>query len=173
MLTVTRILLFLFLLFSNKCFGQSQNIACYEPSKSFPIKDEGMSYPISLTGDTDIITSDLIINEDTINSIRSSYAKLSGDSLLITLYGNATAYYHKYRVTIYKNHFDILYDYKISGPYTERKIVTITSKLILNTDDFLKGNIVRGFTQFYGECVRGGCEGKKFNIKGNFKALIE
>lgn len=122
--------------------------------------------------EAEIISASLVVNSDTLRSVRSTRATHTGDTLKILNYQTDPAYHHEFLVTIYKGKYKIRYNFLTSGEEVNREVSTVESSLILNSLDFKKGKKIRGHTEFKGRCIKG-CWEDSILITGNFQFNVE
>ena len=180
------------ILFAGQAFGQATkpNKLIIDSDLMLKIKNENQTYfpneipDASLRGADDIrdtIKADLIVNhdpklkdEDQIY-INCSKAKLSGDTLKITLFHHGFPFVWDYDILIFKGQYQIKTWF--TPPLNDHvvKIKPLTTFLKLNSKDFVKNQIIFGQTRFTGKCNGENidCFSKDILIEGNFKVRVE
>jgi hypothetical protein len=158
--------------------GQKSKTLEVDPVRSYSIKDEGKIDErvdgMSITIQADLSMPSTETPSFSAYEIRFPEAKLKGDTLTITILETNEMYHHMYTIEVANNRYTITYDFLNSGEEFDRSIKTKNFRLILNTNNFKKGQEIRGYTEYKGICTKG-CwpSHSKFNIKGNFKVTIE
>ncbi|UXE67871.1 MAG: hypothetical protein KA713_04505 [Chryseotalea sp. WA131a] len=143
----------------------------------FEFRDEGKAVKIfEEEAVSDTIRSGLVVNNDDLRHIwftKTYFNSFNKDTLQIEIYSTDQAYSHRYVIKIFKDKCKVDYQYQMSGPEFERKVIPIEYLVKLNSLDFKKGKTIRGYTEFKGKCRGEGCSDSNIEIKGNFKILIE
>jgi hypothetical protein len=102
--------------------------------------------------------------------INFAEAKLKGDTLYIDFHGYPGHFIETFRITIIKNQYWSNYHFRDDHDFSS-KMSVINTNLTLNTNNFQKGTIIKGYTEYVGKCRN--CKGTKLiEIKGSFKTLI-
>jgi flagellar basal body L-ring protein FlgH len=154
---------------------QSKSHVLIDKQAKYFVKNEGKVYN-NFSGDSEdneLTKAYLLVNGDTTRTIRSAKATMVGDALTIVIHENNPSYDHRYEIEISKGKYTIKYTFKTPGSEDEkREIVPVKEMLRLNTSTFKKGNAIRGYTEFSGECT-GFCWDDTLFVKGNFSIVIE
>jgi hypothetical protein len=100
-------------------------------------------------------------------------ARLRTDTLDILVHDFDESHSHNFQIRIVAGQYAMLYDFSYPIDAINRRIETLSSKLILNTGSFRRGESIRGYVEYSGKCVQG-CEYTPGLIvaKGNFVVLI-
>jgi hypothetical protein len=100
-------------------------------------------------------------------------ARLRGDTLDILIHDFDESHAHNFQIRIVGGKYAMLYDFSYPVDEVNRKIETLSSKLILNTGSFRKGESVRGYVEYSGKCEQG-CEYTPglIVVRGNFMVSI-
>lgn len=167
------LLITLLLCVGENLFAQNLRELIVNPNAEYFIKNEGKTYQYKETGMPEVlqITSDLVVNKDTLREIRSTEARLKGNSLVILIYETNPDYHHEYMIKIVEDQFVIDYTYMTSGQRRSIKVKPLDYQLVLNSNNFEKGKEIRGHTEFKGKCIEGCWD--KIDIRGDFKVMIE
>jgi hypothetical protein len=152
---------------------------CWKPvvvnaSRNYIIKNEGKVYKSSsIVGREDVIKSDLMINGDSSNIIRSGYSFPLGDTVVIELFETTVGYHNLFDIVILKDQYLIRYSREINDTEFVQKFELVKSKLELSSLDFSNGHKIRGHVEYTGRCVSGCSDkNKKIRIEGNFAVKI-
>lgn len=156
----------------------SQNVSDQikiDSNRTFNISDEDSIVRTTYHGPKEKIRADLVIEGIKVNdaqTIKFSSGRIKGDTVEIFLYHTSPGFHHEYKIQIFESRFNITYHYSTSGDPHIRQISTIKSSLVLSSNKFAKGEVVRGYTEYYGKCVKG-CRNEDYKIVGNFAVLLE
>lgn len=144
-----------------------------EKDMVFDIPNEGQLH--NDVGDQEAnqeISASLIVNRDSLRTIKYANARMIGDTLRILISQTTPAYHHTFAIYVSGDKYRIDYTFLTSGEPTERIIRTVQSKLMLSSLNFVAGSEIRGHAEFFGKCTKG-CWEKILKVQGNFKAVIE
>lgn len=174
------LLLVILTLASSVLFGQKFQPYDIEFTKHFEIVNEDSVYNAleGMSGTEEVrITSDLRWISGTGNTqmdeIKFTEADLRADTLNIEIFETNPVFDYKYRIRVINGDFNISFWYHTTIDSTVREIKTLEQSLILSGKEFKKGQEIRGYTEYKGECIKGCAKDKELiYIKGNFKATI-
>jgi len=138
---------------------------------AFAVKDEGKII-IDLEQQPLTVCADLVVNNNPFMSINFAKAALKQDTLEITIFESNESSDHFYKIKVIKGRYIVKYDFSTTMDEKNRQIKTLETKLILNTSDYKKGRIIRGYTSLKGKCNRE-CYFNPIIVAGNFSAKIE
>jgi hypothetical protein len=135
---------------------------------------------IETTTITDTVTADLKVNYDPKRRdteqiyINSSTARLSGDSLIVNLFHHGL-FIWEYDIIIFRKQFQITSWFKSPISHHVVKIKPLISSLKINSSNFKKGNVLKGYTKLRGKCEGNEreCFSKDVLIEGSFNVKIE
>jgi hypothetical protein len=142
-----------------------------DKKRTYKIQDEGTEF---IDRDVKYVTR-AALNVVMPDSAFITYtdAVLRGDTLDILIHKFDESHSHNFQIKIIGSKHAMLYDYSYPVDEVNRKITTMSSKLILNSGVFKKGATIRGYLEYSGKCVQA-CEDQKAPIvvKGNFAVVI-
>jgi hypothetical protein len=142
--------------------------------RTFAIVGEDKVYN-SLFGDprtNDTLRSDIIVNNDSLRRIGATSAAIKDDTLRIKVHQTTSAYNQTLLIKIFAGKFIAAYTFSTSGELSERRVNTRHASLVLSSNEIKRGQTIRGYVSFAGECVNG-CWEKKIELAGNFKVIIK
>jgi hypothetical protein len=144
------------------------------PSVDYKIDHEDQVYVSDFEEPNDTITASVeIINENRhFSTIELSEATLVSDTLKITLYTTTSAYHHEYNIFVVNDKYLIKYRFAGGGGIFDEILVPIETTLRLDSKQFKRGSIIRGFTEFKTKCISP-CSKGEFIAKGNFKIKVK
>ena len=152
---------------------------CWKPivvnsDRNYVIKNEGKVYKSSShVGREEMIKSDLVINGDSLNVIRSGYSYPLGDTVVIELFETTLSYHNLFDIIILNDQYYIRYSREINDTDFIQKFQSMKSKLELSSLNFSNRSKIRGHVEYTGECLSGCSEKKKeIRIEGNFVVKI-
>lgn len=170
-----RILTILLLLSQLGC-AQNRNTwskVITDTSNKYEISDEDKIVKRDFFGEPDdTVRAELVVNNNSLNKIHFTNAKLSGDTLRILVYEDNEAFSHKYLITVHKKKYIIDYNFLVDVVDDGGGIIPIETTLKLNTVDFTKGKEVRGYTLLKGKYAEQSKD-KWIIVNGYFKVIIE
>jgi hypothetical protein len=107
--------------------------------------------------------------------IKFSEAKWGNDTLYVEISETNSIVDYHYRIKIVDGHFNINYWYQTTMDTAIREIRTIEQRLILDNSELKKGEVIRGHTEYIGQCIEGcvDAEMKPIRIAGNFKVTVK
>ena len=140
-----------------------------DSENKFEIKDEN-----KILGESnDTVRANLIVNDHDLRRIWLTKNYKNKDTLFIEIHRSDEVYDHSYIIRIINGKCSVKYQYEMSGPILERSIIPVDYLVKLNSMNFIKGQEIRGYTEFRGKCIGEGCyQEADVVIKGNFKVVI-
>jgi hypothetical protein len=142
-----------------------------DKNRGYTVQDEGTEF---IDHDVKYVTR-AALDVDMPDRAILSYtdAVLRGDTLDILIHEFDESHNHDFQIRLVGGKHAMLYDYSYPVDEVNRKITTMSSKLILNSGVFKKGATIRGYLEYSGKCVQA-CEDQKAPIvvKGNFAVVI-
>jgi hypothetical protein len=148
-----------------------------DPSRPYEILHEDSLY--DYYDEPTKITADLFVENCSSFSrmceIKFSDAKLINDTLHLEISEtNSVADYH-YKIQVFEGRFKIKYWYQTTIDTSIRDVTTIKQRLVLDKRRFKKGDVIRGHTEYIGQCIEGCLEEEMqpIHISGDFKATVK
>jgi len=148
-----------------------------DPSRKYNILHEDSVYDY-YDGPTEI-TADLFVDDCSsvrqMCEIKFSEAKIENDTLDVEIFEtNSITDYH-FRIKLEDGRFGISYWYQMTLDTAVREIKTIKQILVLDKGEFKSGEVIRGYTEYIGQCTKGcvDVEMEPIHIKGNFKVTVK
>lgn len=161
------------------CLGSSSCVSQQVKAKS--IIDLGNNFNVPNIGSVvhtlgemqDTINAKVLVNGDTISQIRFTKGFIQGDTVIITAYGLNEATYDELVITMFNSEYTIEYKFEESGVQLDRRMNVKKTKLRLNSNQFERGSIVKGYIEYEAICAQG-CINPNYLIviKGNFHAKL-
>ena len=108
----------------------------------------------------------MLLRDTLIKSTMKTATELS-----IMFHYTTPAYHHVYEIIVANGKYFIKYRFAGAGGMFDEILDPREPKLKLNTDNFQKGQMIRGYTMFKANCIFP-CSNGNFVASGNFKAFI-
>ncbi|MGC3947588.1 MAG: hypothetical protein QM762_24300 [Chryseolinea sp.] len=144
-----------------------------DTKRPYPITSEGVEGS-DLEGSYKI-SADLIVNNDPFMMIRNAEASVKGDTLDILITDKNESGDYNFQIQIVRTKCYMFYDYSHPVDEDNRKLEILDFSLTLNSGEFKKGKVVRGYVNYHGRCVSY-CEYNSSNevkIEGDFVVTIQ
>ena len=169
-------ILFVLFIAAISCAQSSYEWRNFELDRSdkYLIDSEDQVYLSDFDEPNDTVRASIEVrNEDhAFSKIKLSRARLVNDTLRISLHTTTPAYHHEYEITIANGKYAIKYRFAGGGGVFDEVLEPTDTRLKLNSNQFKKGDIVRGYTEFKAKCVKP-CNDGLFSAIGNFKVIIK
>jgi hypothetical protein len=157
--------------------GQNFDQVLINPSQAYDILYEDSLYDYYERPTR--ITADLFVDDCSslrqMCEIKFSEAKLEKDTLHIEIFETNSLLDYHYKIKVVDGYFRINYWYQTTLDSSIREIKTIEQRLVLDKGRFKKGEVIKGHTEYIGQCIKGcnDAEMKPIHITGNFKATVK
>ena len=164
--------------FSLSCSNRTDvDTVVIDPSRQYNILNEDSLYdyydgPTKITADLFV---DSCVSVRQMCEIKFSEAKFENDTINIEIHETNSIVDYHYKIKVIDGNFKINYWYQTTMDTAIREIQTIKQILILDKARFERGEVVKGHTEYIGQCVKGCVEAElaPIHIKGNFKVTVE